>query len=1135
MQVSRSNFDALLASVTKYAEVNEVSNEDVMVVSGNPKKKTGVDDGTSLRSIELEMVHTGIVSREEFVQVLRYFRTVHGKSKTVFSNSTDVGVSLPGADASYRVTFPSVSDMNSAAKSSDLGLMEKLPMMQKRRLYDPVQLEGYDMRLNVKSEEVVPLSSTGIRSTIATSLLTSNSIKTVRNKTRFSFVDGYFRYDCTTVTQSSVQDLASSSTTSDSFTKYELEVEYLGKKEEKEENDDTQTEKATANTKAKAKTKTKTKTNTTVITSTTDDIQERARSITMAILRACSLVLKLVEGVDHLIPRKTKEEVMEAYETLTGVSQSYFVGPKPVTLLKSHVTSPSPPGGVTVIGGGYTVTEKADGERRLLFVDGTGKVYTITDNMRPAFMGLMSNGPKNTLLDGEYVPSRPVSAKEASRPLFMCFDAYFIGGKDVRWLPLMAEPPQKKGESLRPDRLTACRRVIGDGFSSSSPSPSLEVRVKEFHRVNRPRDLASASLSIFRERDAGLFPYEIDGLIFTPALSGVKGVVETPGDKTNRKTGGTWDRVFKWKPPEMNTIDFLVRFRANDIVAGTSDDSVYRGVDLLVASEHLPPGSVLDNILRVYVNGSDSGRKNRHHNPQKRPKSMPRLFKPSGESSRGEVHRALLRMDSDGRVLLDDGSEITNNIVVEFAFDTASVSDDVSRRWVPLRVRHDKTQKYRETGSIERTANHLSVAQQVWDSIHDPLTEDVLTRGGVKADTLDNDPGNADPDLVQSDRPYYVRKSNRGGLASLPMMQFHNTWVKERTLLHTFAGEVRSLLDVGSGKGGDLNKWLAMPHPGLERVLGVDLSKDNIVDTENGAYARLEDQYRKKGGHTSSKLPVVLFIAMDAGKRIATTNSGEYTPGLFPSAEDEELARVLWDSESDSDSDSVSDAGIKQKLSRLPTKFRGFASRPFDMVSCQFAVHYFFKDIGTLRAFAANVSSMLAPGGYFVGTCLDGRMVDAQLAPLDRGASIQGVEGGGEEKGGGVEGRLMWHVRKLYEGSMEDAASLEARVGHGIKVFLESIGQAFDEYLVDFVLLCKVMDDAGLYPLKSDAQRELGLPGSSGGFQDLFEEMRSYVSSEGGSDKIVDNRLKSAITMSREHQRYSFLNRWFVFQKKVKN
>jgi hypothetical protein len=129
----------------------------------------------------------------------------------------------------------------------------------------------------------------------------------------------------------------------------------------------------------------------------------------------------------------------------------------------------------------------------------------------------------------------------------------------------------------------------------------------------------------------------------------------------------------------------------------------------------------------------------------------------------------------------------------------------------------------------------------------------------------------------------------------------------------------------------------------------------------------------------------------------------------------------------------------------------------------------------------------------------------------------------------------MWHVRKLYEGSMEDAASLEARVGHGIKVFLESIGQAFDEYLVDFVLLCKVMDDAGLYPLKSDAQRELGLPGSSGGFQDLFEEMRSYVSSEGGSDKIVDNRLKSAITMSREHQRYSFLNRWFVFQKKVKN
>ena len=50
------------------------------------------------------------------------------------------------------------------------------------------------------------------------------------------------------------------------------------------------------------------------------------------------------------------------------------------------------------------------------------------------------------------------------------------------------------------------------------------------------------------QKDDDLFDYETDGLIFTPAYE--------PAPSETFKT--TWDKSFKWKPPEFNTIDFLV-------------------------------------------------------------------------------------------------------------------------------------------------------------------------------------------------------------------------------------------------------------------------------------------------------------------------------------------------------------------------------------------------------------------------------------------------------------------------------------------------------------------------------------------------------------------------------------------------
>lgn len=44
---------------------------------------------------------------------------------------------------------------------------------------------------------------------------------------------------------------------------------------------------------------------------------------------------------------------------------------------------------------------------------------------------------------------------------------------------------------------------------------------------------------------------------------------------------------------------------------------------------------------------------------------------------------------------------------------------------------------------------------------------------------------------------------------------------------------------------------------------------------------------------------------------------------------------------------------------------------PFDLVSCQFAMHYSFVDEPSARTFLKNAVGMLKPGGVFVGTLPD--------------------------------------------------------------------------------------------------------------------------------------------------------------------
>ena len=61
------------------------------------------------------------------------------------------------------------------------------------------------------------------------------------------------------------------------------------------------------------------------------------------------------------------------------------------------------------------------------------------------------------------------------------------------------------------------------------------------------------------------------------------------------------------------------------------------------------------------------------------------------------------------------------------------------------------------------------------------------------------------------------------------------------------------------------------------------------------------------------------------------------------------------------------------------------ANKGFDIGSCQFALHYFFENSDTLQGFVRNVAECVKEGGYFIGTCYDGRKIFDSLKDKKRG------------------------------------------------------------------------------------------------------------------------------------------------------
>ena len=788
-------------------------------------------------------------------------------------------------------------------------------------------------------------------------------MRAFRLKRRFSCVFGNCRIDCTAVQEKRKSDGVDQKHRPVTF---EVEVEYIGNKQ---------------------------------IGPKQCDPDEIVGEMSAIAVRC----LGIMRGTSSPVPKADRETLLwylrQSHVSLGGDPDQGgprfqgLLGSQPVTLELSHLKR----GDQGIWDQAYTVTDKADGVRCQLVVV-CHRAYTMDALTAVRLVGTrVPAGANGAILDGELI-----TASKDGTPinLFAAFDIYGVAGRSLVTLPLI-------GPSSRQTELV---RVVSE-ISRADLIDGFRAVAKTYMALGGGDSPIARTLATSKQ-----YPYSTDGLIFTPANLAVGARFD--GDCA--RVAGVWHKALKWKPPESNTIDFLVR-PCPEFASETTPISIPapRGTSsecgmckvFRVHASYIPRKWERLDVTRYFLFGERAF-------PSFEAEARP--FEAAGAPDEARVY---VGVDSCGMAVCEDGSIVDDDTIVECAY---RVRDGVGA-WSPLRTRPDKMDRFARSG-IAGAANDWGTALNVWRSITHPVTLEALSSGPSvpEESVVDTPPGTADASAYYAARTFEPTRSILHNMTT-----FHNTVVKawlfdEAVRLCSAAGNP-SLFEMACGKGGDVPRWLA---GSFDPIVGIDKSMDNIVNSMDGVYARVD---KTKGMRDST----FAFVCMDASTRMRPPLD-EVRVAAAESPHGDVIA-ALWDT-----------AGRAMTDTSL-SPIRGLLTRGFDVVSCQFAIHYLFENDMVLDRFVRNVDFLLRPGGVFVATCLDGDKV-ADL--LDRSPQ-------GNMRGTTTGGCLAWSIQKRYQGNFAGGT------GFAIDVFVETIHQVTREYLVSPAVLASRFQSIGVNLVRS--------------------------------------------------------------------
>ena len=826
-------------------------------------------------------------------------------------------------------------------------------------------------------------------------------------------------------------------------------------------------------------------------------------------LRKCiRIILSGLQESKYPIPYSEQEHVLHSYMRMVRgedyqVKRVYpkdFIGPGSFTLQLENIIAPIEDSSIVNIRNNYCVTEKADGDRKLLYISNNGKIYLIDTNMNVIFTGSKTNEKTifNSLLDGEHIRE---DKHDKYLNMFAGFDLYYVNGKSVREYPFINYLLQDELEEGQPEKEIVSKKFrlellseliellkpisILETSSNSEVEPKenkktndLIVKCKSFNAASEYGNIFNACSKKLSDINDGLFEYTTDGLIFTPMDLPAGGTMVNGSPGPLYKS--TWEKSFKWKPAEFNTIDFLVSVKKDK----TGRDEVHHifqdgrnleGNQEVIQYKTLVLRCGFDERKHGYLNPCQDILNDKLPTPEDLDNNdtyKPVPFQPTNPyDETAHLCNILLKGDETNMYMMTEENEyFEDDMIVEFKY---VMSNDDGWKWVPLRVRYDKTSELR--AGMKNYGNAYHVANNNWHSIHDPITEYMISTG----ENL--------PEYERNDDVYYNRSNDETSTQGL--RDFHNLVVKKNLIMGVSERD-DTLIDYAVGKAGDMSKWIRSK---LKFVLGVDVSKDNIHNQVDGACARFIRANKKY-----TKMPKALFVTGNSSRNIRNGDA-------LDTDKDKQIIKAVF-------GNGPKDISL---LGKGVYNQYGVAETGFNVSSCQFAMHYFFENKTTFHSFIRNIAECTKINGYFIGTCYDGKQVFNTLENKSKDEGITILK----------NDRKIYEITKMYDqtGFPDEEMSL----GYAINVFQESINKVFREYLVNFDYLIRIMDDYGFVLVTKEEPTAMGLPDGTG----LFSELYSAMEQEIKQYPARKNDYGKAPYMSPEEKQISFMNRYFAFKK----
>ena len=320
----------------------------------------------------------------------------------------------------------------------------------------------------------------------------------------------------------------------------------------------------------------------------------------------------------------------------------------------------------------------------------------------------------------------------------------------------------------------------------------------------------------------------------------------------------------------------------------------------------------------------------------------------------------------------------------------------------------------------------------------------------------------------------------------IQMRQFHN-WIKS-TLITNITDYYYSikknnrvaLLDIAVGRGGDLMKW---SNAYITDVFGFDISPEAIYskNPDNpGAVERLKNLKNYK-----TKVEFAIGDATRPLENLDSNRTGSQIPGI-----DSLITKYL----------------ISTRL------------KQFDLVSCQFALHYYFSSESALRNMLALVSKFLKPGGYFFGTTVDGDSIKKYFGTSNR-----------------VIKRSIYKIERMFNTKLKSPFGNKYTFtifDNKDKTNYFNTIPVSEEYLTDFNILKHIAREYSLEPVNlnffepyyvDNKKTYTNIPSNIMSFEDIYRLMRWNPEVPSGS--------QNPRNITPEQLELSFLNSTFVFRK----